>query len=149
VRQAAHYEGHAAMELEALAGRRAGDLLPFPITESATGGSFILEPLPLLAALGRRRQRGRAVADLAADFHESVAETTASLATRLAGGHGLSTVVLGGGVFQNARLTLSVTGRLRARGLKVLTARALPCNDGGLSYGQAVVGAALAVRQGS
>jgi hydrogenase maturation protein HypF len=148
VRQVAQYEGQAAMELEALAGEREGELLPFPITESSdTKGSFVLEPLPLLAALGRRRQRGRALSDLAADFHDSVAEATASLASRLATGHGLSTVVLGGGVFQNARLTLSVTGRLRTRGLEVLTARALPCNDGGLSYGQAVVAAAVAGRQ--
>jgi hydrogenase maturation protein HypF len=32
---------------------------------------------------------------------------------------------------------------LERGGLRVLTARALPANDGGLSYGQAVVAAAV------
>ena len=54
----------------------------------------------------------------------------------------LPTVVLGGGVFQNARLLTSLRGRLEARGFRVLTAGSVPATDGGLSYGQAVVAAA-------
>ena len=55
-------------------------------------------------------------------------------------------MALGGGVFQNARLLASLSRRLEARGLRVLTARALPPNDGGVSYGQAVVAAARLAR---
>ena len=47
-------------------------------------------------------------------------------------------VVLTGGVFQNAVLT-RLTGRARARRVRVLTHRLVPPNDGGLSLGQAVI----------
>jgi hydrogenase maturation protein HypF len=52
---------------------------------------------------------------------------------------GLRTVALSGGCFQN-RLFLEVTAsRLAADGVRLLTHHQTPCNDGGLSLGQAVI----------
>jgi hydrogenase maturation protein HypF len=51
-------------------------------------------------------------------------------------------VVLSGGVFQNRLLLERCTADLAARGLRVLHPERLPCNDGGISYGQAAVAAA-------
>ena len=141
VRRVSAYEGQAAMELEALAGTTAAQPLPFPFVRAGSG-RWELDPVPLLASLGRRRAAGDPVAVLAAAFHESVAAATTELALRIAPDAGLDTVALGGGCFQNARLTQSLAGRLRAAGLRVLIARHLPPNDGGISYGQAVVAAA-------
>jgi hydrogenase maturation protein HypF len=56
-------------------------------------------------------------------------------------------VCLGGGCFQNLRLLTDVGRLLRAQGLRVLTGRAVPVNDGGISYGQAAVASALLARQ--
>jgi len=137
----ASYEGQAAMELEALAGRRPATEYPSRFFE--LDGRLILDPLPLLATLGSRKQRGADLADLAADFHASIAWATAELIRRLAKSTGLGTVALGGGVFQNARLLESLRGRLEASGLEVLTPRQLSPNDGAISYGQAAVAAAL------
>jgi hydrogenase maturation protein HypF len=75
-------------------------------------------------------------------FHETVAGATAGLAARLADSSGARDIALGGGVFQNARLLGTLRTRLEERGLRVLTARQLPPNDGGVSYGQCVVAAA-------
>ena len=61
----------------------------------------------------------------------------------------LRVVALGGGTFQNARLLESIVARLRAAGLRVLTARALPPNDGAISYGQAAVAAARLAQEHS
>ena len=141
VRHESAYEGQAAMELEALAGSTPAQPLPFPVV-AAGPGRWELDPLPLLTALGRRLAAGDAVALLAAAFHESVAAATADLAEHVALDDALDTVALGGGCFQNARLTQAVAGRLRTAGLRVLVARRLPPNDGGISYGQAVVAAA-------
>jgi hydrogenase maturation protein HypF len=69
------------------------------------------------------------------------------LIRRLAETTGLRTVALGGGVFQNARLLESLTTRLAAEGFRTLVPRALPPNDGAISYGQAVVAAALLARE--
>ncbi len=143
-----HFEGEAAMRLEARAGRLRADPLPYNAVAGADG-IHRFDPIPLLAALGERALRGEDVAGLAAAFHESVAEGTAAFVGSLAAREGISRVALGGGVFQNARLLASLARRLEARGLHVLTARALPPNDGGLSYGQAVVAAARLARSGA
>jgi hydrogenase maturation protein HypF len=146
VRRISHYEGQAAMELEALAGCRAARELPCRI-ENGMDGMWQLDPVPLLAELGERRQRGEDPADLAADFHASIAGVTAELARRACEATGVATVALGGGVFQNARLVTSVQRRLAAMGLQVLTARRLGPNDGAVSYGQAAVAAARLARE--
>ncbi len=134
------YDGQAALELEALAGNQTAQPLPFPMVRGSNG--WILDPIPLLAALAERRDRGVDVAELAAAFHESVAAAADSLAARIAADAGLGIVALGGGCFQNARLLATLQARLEARGLRVLVPRQLSPNDGAVSYGQAAVAAA-------
>jgi hydrogenase maturation protein HypF len=141
LRTVAHYEGQAAMELEALAGAHGAAALPFPVEREGEG--WVLDPLPLLAELGRRLARGVSAPALAAAFHESVAAATAEVAGLVCEAERLRTVVLGGGCFQNARLLASVRWRLEARGLKVFVPERLPPNDGAVSYGQAAVAAAV------
>jgi hydrogenase maturation protein HypF len=135
------YEGQAPMELEALAGERPAAALPFPVEER--DGTLVMDPLPLLRALDERVRSGADPADLAAGFHESVAETAVRVARAAADATGTRRVALGGGCFQNARLTATVRRGLEARGLEPLLPRALGPGDGAVSYGQAAVAAAL------
>ncbi len=147
VRHVCRYEGQAAMEIEALAGRRRAKALPFPVIPGESGG-LVLDPIPLLVALGERRMRGDDVALLAARFHESVAAATTQLARRASEHAGVEIVTLGGGVFQNARLLSSTRKLLEGAGLRVFTPRRLGPNDGAISYGQAVVATALLRQEG-
>lgn len=146
VRQRVQFEGQAAMELEALAGREPAEPLPVPLRESATG-MLSLDPMPLLSALGEGLVRGRSIVSLAAAFHESVAAATAATVRRVAVARGINVVALGGGTFQNARLLGSLVARLSKDRLRVLVPRALPPNDGAISYGQAAVAAARLARE--
>ncbi len=57
----------------------------------------------------------------------------------------LDTVVLTGGVFQNARLTEVVESGLLSHGLGVLVHAAIPPNDGGISVGQAAIAGFISV----
>ena len=56
--------------------------------------------------------------------------------------HGIATVVLSGGVFQNRLLLERTAALVREAGLRVLVPERLPPNDGGIAYGQAAVAAA-------
>ena len=148
VQVARQYEGQAAMRLEALAGRGRGHAIAMPI-EAGSDGASILDPLPLLVALGERRQAGADPAELAADLHESIAAATTRLATRAREESGHDAVALGGGVFQNARLAATVDAALIARGFRVLHPLHLGPNDGAISYGQAAVAAARLAQDSS
>jgi hydrogenase maturation protein HypF len=141
LRRRTTYEGQAAMELESLAGSALADALPFPMRE--VDGRLVLDPVPLLAALGEQRQKGTQVGLLAARFHESVAAAAADVALRVADGAGIDVVALGGGSFQNARLLSGVRRRIEAHGLRVLVPRQLGPNDGAVSFGQAAVAASV------
>ena len=137
----AHFEGQAAMELEALAGVTAGAELPFPVR----GG--VMDPVPLLVALAEERAKGTDPAVLAAGFHDAVARTAAALAVQAAASAGVRTVALGGGTFQNVRLLDRMIGRLADEGLRVLRPRRLSPNDGAISFGQAAIAAARLARE--
>ena len=64
------------------------------------------------------------------------------MAVLLAAQEGVDTLALSGGVMQNRTLFEGLVGSLRQAGLNVLTHRLVPANDGGISLGQAVIGAA-------
>ncbi|HEX2028533.1 MAG TPA: Sua5/YciO/YrdC/YwlC family protein, partial [Nitriliruptorales bacterium] len=149
IRSAVTYEGQAAVELEASARRVPAAEAPVYPTDVVTDGDpVVLDPSPLLAAVLAERDRGTPRETVAAGFHAGLADGVARVAIGLADRHRLDTVALSGGVFQNARLSELLSGRLAAAGLRVLTHRRIPANDGGISVGQAAI-AALGATTGS
>jgi hydrogenase maturation protein HypF len=75
-------------------------------------------------------------AERAGAVHASLADGIVQVAEQLRRQHGITTVGLTGGVFQNRRLTELAAAVLSERGFEVLLPVQVPCNDGGLSYGQ-------------
>jgi hydrogenase maturation protein HypF len=140
LRLESQYEGQAAMELEACAGRRRGEVLPFPLLPSPE--PWVLDPIPLLLALAEGRRRGDDPADLAASFHETVARAAIQGARAAADASGLDLVVCSGGSFQNARLLDRCLALGADAGLVMLRPHRLSPNDGAISFGQAAVAAA-------
>lgn len=78
---------------------------------------------------------------IAARFHAAVAALVIRLADLCRTRTGLSTVALGGGVFQNAVLLDATRSGLAERGFTVLRPRLLPPNDGGIALGQLMIAA--------
>jgi hydrogenase maturation protein HypF len=103
---------------------------------SADPPAILLDARPTIAAVVGELARGVDVALVSARFHNAVAQATAAACREV----GAPTVVLSGGVFQNALLLERTSEALRPA--RVLTPVRLPCNDGGVSYGQAAVAAA-------
>ena len=140
VRDTINYEGQAAIELEQIAGRP-GAAAAYPVAVSAEVPFRISGP-DLIAAVLADLAAGVTRAVIAARFHHGVAALIEAGCERLRERHGLGTVALSGGVFQNMLLLNATVARLEARGLTVLVHSRVPCNDGGISLGQAVVAAA-------
>jgi hydrogenase maturation protein HypF len=143
------YEGQAAIELEVLARsvpRTSAPQYPTEIVEAASPEGFdVLDPSPLIATVLTEVERGTDRSVIAAGFHEGLGRATAALGARLARRHGLDTVALSGGVFQNVRFSDIVEDALATEGLTVLVHESVPPNDGGISVGQAAI-AALGTR---
>jgi hydrogenase maturation protein HypF len=139
VRDDISYEGQAAIELEQLAdpaeagGYRAGIEPGDPFR--ARGADLVRAAVEdLLAGVPRET--------IAARFHGGLSALIVDGCALLRERHGLGAVALSGGVFQNTLLLGRTVSRLRARGFTVLVHSRIPCNDGGISLGQAVVAAA-------
>jgi hydrogenase maturation protein HypF len=151
-RDRASYEAQPAVELEALAAR--ASLEPhdggyaFALT-SGSGGLYELDPTPMWHVLLAELARGTPHALAAHRFHRGLGRALVGMTRVLAaaaGADGFDTVALTGDVFQNALLSVQVRDDLETAGFRVLMQREFPCHDGGISFGQAVVAAAQALR---
>ena len=84
--------------------------------------------------------RGQAPASMISlRFHHTVARIIAEACKQISKDTGINEVALSGGVFQNRLLLRSATAALQGEGLNVLTHHLVPCNDGGISLGQAII----------
>jgi hydrogenase maturation protein HypF len=126
------YEGQAAVWLEHLARScPSAPGLPFPFAGSE------LDFRPALAAVIEARRRGGEPAAIARAFHCGLAQGLAAAIRALAEEHGLETVALSGGVFQNELLLRELALQLAGTRLRCWTHREVPPNDEGISLGQA------------
>jgi len=82
---------------------------------------------------------------VASGFHATFCHLAADLTVKVSGGEG-RVVALGGGCAVNRILSSGLAGALEELGFDVLLPRNVPPGDGGLSYGQAVIGAVAAAR---
>ncbi len=134
------FEGQAAMWLEHQARSVATvEAYPFPFADSE------LDFRPLLQAVVKDRLLGRNIGEIASAFHRGVAIGAGSAALRLAETHGIDTLVLSGGVFQNELLLREIQTFLDGKGLHIWMNQIVPPNDGGISLGQAALAAPAAI----
>jgi hydrogenase maturation protein HypF len=127
------YEGQAAMLLEGLAEQHG------KVTALTNGFSISIEGVlnfqPLLASLVDCNEPSYG----AALFHATIADGLISWIDHFAAQSKIKIVALGGGCFLNNILSKTINEGLSAKGLRVLTARQLPPNDGAISFGQASI----------
>jgi hydrogenase maturation protein HypF len=76
---------------------------------------------------------------IATKFHNTVASSIIYVVLKLSLVNNIKKAVLSGGVFQNSYLLGKVTDGLKAEGLSVYSNKIVPCNDAGISLGQAYI----------
>ncbi|MGA9994948.1 MAG: carbamoyltransferase HypF [Pyrinomonadaceae bacterium] len=136
LREMVNYEGQAAIELEAIAERRDGvQGYEFEI-DTASG---IIKTERLIRRAVEDLLDGVPPPEISAKFHLGAAHLIVTLARHTRAERRLNRVVLSGGVFQNTFLLENVCRMLKADSFEVYTHSRVPTNDGGISFGQAVI----------
>jgi [NiFe] hydrogenase maturation protein HypF len=125
------HEAQAPMRLEATA-RGVGNPIEL-LDQCDADGVLRCDWRPLIRHLVNDRVP---TAQRAADFHATLAQVVLTQARSARTSHLIESVGLTGGVFQNRRLTEETITALQADGFEVLLHERIPCNDGGISYGQ-------------
>jgi hydrogenase maturation protein HypF len=128
------YEGEPAMKLESAAMKGKDALKMKPIINGN-----VLDTAQLLLAIFENRER-LPKADLAYSAHAYLAKGLASLAVEKALESGVKVVGFSGGAACNEILASFMRETVEAAGLTFLVHETVPAGDGGVSFGQAVVG---------
>lgn len=135
------FEGQGPMMLEAGAAPEAPAGSGLPVYEDS--GLLRMDWAPLLTEILHSET---SIAQRAAVVHAALARTIADIARRLRVRHAFGAVGLTGGVFQNLKLTEWAVEELERAGFEVWLSERIPCNDGGLAFGQLAEASARAAR---
>ncbi len=145
IRHRVTYEAQSAMKLEAIASRTWRNLSDHAKAELTC--QFVLaettldfDTLGLVRSIQQARMDGIPTGELALQFHLAIVAWITRVSCDLQSLHGWRHFGLTGGVFQNALLTELAMQSLTRLGLVPLMHRIVPCNDGGISLGQAWIG---------
>jgi len=144
------YEGHAAMELEAHALKAAknswksklktilhNDQSPFLRLNE---GKWEIISTEFVKMIIDKKEKGFTVSQIALDFHLQLICAISKLTKKLSVQHNIHKVVLSGGCLQNRLLMEGFYYALEKSGLHVYTGEKVPVNDGGISFGQIIIG---------
>jgi hydrogenase maturation protein HypF len=110
---------------------------PYHIIEDK--GVKIVQLSELLSAIIKDLKQGTSQGKISVKFHNTVARLVNEMCHLIADETGINQVALSGGVFQNRLLLRKTISLLEGDGFKVFTHRQVPCNDGGISLGQAAI----------
>jgi hydrogenase maturation protein HypF len=138
VRQVVAYEAQAAIELEGLSRGVDCGASAYTFGVERAHETTLIDPAAVLGGVVADQRAGVAAGVIGARFHRAVAELIVDLAGEMGGTS--QPVALSGGVFQNALLLELTLKGLHARGIRAITHRRVPPNDGGIALGQLLVG---------
>ncbi|MEM8709670.1 MAG: carbamoyltransferase HypF [Planctomycetota bacterium] len=129
----ADFEAEAAVALESCAAHAGSkEVRPYPVEFDVDGRML---HRPWLEALQSDLTQRLPRPEIALRFHRTLVEALSCLASAH-GAAASATVLLSGGCFQNRLLLEHAVRALRSAGHRPLWAEALPCNDGGIAFGQ-------------
>ncbi len=147
-RQTIHYEAQAAIELMQLAGGELGEEV-FPCEVYEEDAMLKISVRSLIRAVAQAAQSGMAQSQISRRFHGGLVAAFVRVAEEARRRENITTVALSGGVFQNRLLLEGMVSSLGRNGFQVLVHRELPCNDGCISLGQAMIGREMLKRKKS
>ncbi len=129
----ATYEGEPAILLETVADNSEKDCYKWgQINES-------IPLVPIFTSMVADIKKKVPASIISARFHNSIVQLVKDVCTTISRETGIRTIALSGGVWQNMYLLSQTVPLLESMGFEVLWHRQVPTNDGGISFGQAVI----------
>jgi hydrogenase maturation protein HypF len=137
VRSRVNFEAQAAMELEAccLGDASLGEY-GFAIHE---GECYQIGTAQLFDEILRDRRAGVPPEVISTRFHRGLVSVLAKVVARIAADTGIYQVCVSGGCFLNRPLLMGLDSALKSLKIEVFMNSVVPCGDGGISLGQAVI----------
>ena len=148
-RRTVDYEAQAAIELEGIADAEPdrfeqGNYVPeLHQAEAGSGSVAVMRTGKMWKAILDDLWRGVPAPRISARFHAGIAEGFLNAVVNARIETGVNTVALSGGCMANRRLARLLRTGLESEGFQVFQHRQVSPGDGGLSYGQAAVAAAI------
>ncbi len=141
VRQEIDYEAQAVIELEMLAPDKLDgfESEPYPFSIVENQGVKVVKLGELFSSVVQDVTNQTPANLISLKFHNTVANIITGMCKLITIETGITRVALSGGVFQNRLLLKLARAALQRKGFNVLTHHLVPCNDGGISLGQAVI----------
>jgi hydrogenase maturation protein HypF len=133
------FEGESASTLESvLAGQKitTSGTYPFMVSRSSPR---IIDFSPLISQIIKDIRNGHSIEIISARFHNTLVKMIVNVSDIIRLESGINEVALSGGVFQNRYLAEGAFEALTENGFNVYLNEIVPCNDGGISLGQAFI----------
>lgn len=136
------YEGEAAMLLEAAA-EEGVESEGYSMHVDTSTVPWTIDTRFMIQRLASDIAAGDSPKNVARCFHSSIALMIASVCSKIRDSTAITGVCLSGGTFQNLTLLAEAVLLLRRKNFRVSIHSQVPPNDGGISLGQAVIGASF------
>lgn len=131
------YEGEPAMKLEAFAAK-GNKCVEIPILITKKDGRYMLDTTEIVDAVYNARNKHR-FQDIAASSQSAIARGLSYMAIEVAKDRGIKVIGFSGGVAYNNAIITEAQNTVEKEGFEFVTHVKLPCGDGGISLGQAVI----------
>ena len=127
-----HFEGDAALALEALANKAENVALRYTINFLKENGIWLLDWRTMVQQIFEDKMNHQPLSEIALAFHCALARAIMELACKAS----LENVLLTGGCMQNKLLAEKAIAQLKDAGFNPFWHHQIPPNDGGLAAGQ-------------
>jgi hydrogenase maturation protein HypF len=135
------YEGEPAVKLEAFS-RKGRDVIDMPVRIQKRDGKYIFDTTGLIEAVYLARDNRR-LPDIAASAQSAVAAGLCEMAMKVARDRQIEVIGFSGGVGYNEAIIMKARNMALEEGFEFVTHTKVPCGDGGISPGQALIGSRM------
>jgi hydrogenase maturation protein HypF len=140
LRNQVNYEGQAAVEFEQTIENRVDGVYEFEVRDEQN--LLIFNWSKMIRQLVEDIKNNIPISIISCKFHDGLSDGLLNWAIKAQKQTDIKEIVLSGGVFMNHYLLTRLQKTLEKKGFIVYTHSVVPCNDGGISLGQAVIAGA-------